>query len=269
MNYNEFEIIDAHTHIFPEKIAEKATVNIGSFYHIPMNDKGSSKNLIADMEKYNVKKALVCSTATVPEQTVSINNFIHEQCLANKQFMGLATLHPDYENIEEETKRIVSMGLHGIKIHPDFQKFCIDDRKAYKIYEIAEAENLPMLIHMGDERYEYSRPVRLKKVLEDFPKLKVTAAHLGGYQRWEEALECLGGKFENLRYDTSSSQSILPAAYVRKLIDHYGIENCFFGTDFPMWNYEKELDAFLGLGYSYNEYQKMFSENFKEFYGIN
>ena len=78
----------------------------------------------------------------------------------------------------------------------------------------------------------------------------------------------IAGKFENLRYDTSSSQSILPPEFVKKLIDAYGLENCFFGTDFPMWDFEREAEALLSVGYSYDEYKKLFSENFKAFYGI-
>ena len=32
--YNEFKIIDSHCHIFPDKIAQKATDSIDNFYHI-------------------------------------------------------------------------------------------------------------------------------------------------------------------------------------------------------------------------------------------
>ncbi|MGN0606562.1 MAG: amidohydrolase family protein [Oscillospiraceae bacterium] len=266
-SYTDFEVIDAHTHIFPQKIAQKATVNIGKFYDLAMYDEGSSEALVKRGEKYNIKKFLVCSTATVPEQTTVINDFIKNECDKHPEFIGLGTLHPDFDDIEGEVDRIISLGLKGVKLHPDFQQFVIDDKKAYRIYEAIEGR-LPLLIHMGDERYEYSRPIHLKKVMEDFPELKATATHLGGYQRWEEALECLAGKFENLRYDTSSSQSILPPEFVKKLIDAYGLENCFFGTDFPMWDFEREAEALLSVGYSYDEYKKLFSENFKAFYGI-
>ena len=127
---------------------------------------------------------------------------------------------------------------------------------------------LPILIHMGDERYDYSSPLYLKQALKDFPKLKVIAAHLGGYQRWEEAIECLGSEFENLRYDTSSSLSLLPEEYSKQLISHYGLENCFFGTDFPMWNHQKELNALFNLDYSYEDYKKLLSQNFKDFFNL-
>lgn len=264
--YSDFEIIDTHSHIFPERISEKAAANIGAFYDLPMDEIGDSLRLIESGKKIGVKKYLVCSTATSKEQTESINNFIKAKCDRHSEFFGFGTLHPKMDNMEEEVERIISMGLHGIKIHPDFQKFNIDDNQAYKIYELIE-NRIPILIHMGDERYEYSRPHRLANVVKDFPKLKILAAHLGGYQRWDEAMEFLSGS-DNLKFDTCSSLEIIPKEFAVKLIRHYGVENCLFGTDFPMWNHEKEIKRFLSLGLTYEENRRILSENFKGFFSL-
>lgn len=264
--YSDFEIIDTHSHIFPERISEKAAANIGAFYDLPMDEIGDSLRLIESGKKIGVKKYLVCSTATSKEQTESINNFIKAKCDRHSEFFGFGTLHPKMDNMEEEVERIISMGLHGIKIHPDFQKFNIDDKQAYKIYELIE-NRIPILIHMGDERYEYSRPHRLANVVKDFPKLKILAAHLGGYQRWDEAMEFLSGS-DNLKFDTCSSLEIIPKEFAVKLIRHYGVENCLFGTDFPMWNHEKEIKRFLSLGLTYEENRRILSENFKGFFNL-
>jgi hypothetical protein len=132
-DYKDFEIYDAHSHIFPAKIARKATTVIGDFYKLPMYSEGSSEKLLKSGMEIGVKKYLVCSTATVPQQTESINSFIKAECDAHPEFFGFGTLHPDMDNIEAEVDRIISFGLHGIKIHPDFQKFDIDASEAYKI----------------------------------------------------------------------------------------------------------------------------------------
>ena len=124
-----------------------------------------------------------------------------------------------------------------------------------------------MLIHMGDNRYTYSKPERLARVVRDFPDLRVMASHLGGYRCWDEARECLTGK-ENIRFDTSSSLPMLEPAYARKLIEHYGVENCMFGTDFPMWNPAEEFERFMNLGFSFAENQRMLSGTFKEWFGL-
>ena len=91
----------------------------------------------------------------------------------------------------------------------------------------------------------------------------IFAAHLGGYQRWDEAEEYLAG-LENVRFDTCSSLEFLSCERARELIGKYGVENCFFGTDFPMWSHESELERFLSLGFTEEENRRMLAENFKE-----
>lgn len=262
----KYEIIDAHAHIFPEKIAENATVNIGHFYHIHMNDCGMSRRLTESGDKIGVSKYLVCSTATTPHQVSSINRFIAKECDAHKSFYGFGTTHPNSENIADDIKHIEELGLHGVKLHPDFQKFNADSDKAFKIYEIIEGR-FPLLIHCGDNRYDYSAPARIANIHKNFPKLKLIAAHLGGYQRWDEAESCLTG-LENVRFDVSSSLAFIPPEKAVHMIRTYGVENCFFGSDFPMWSHDEELERFLNLGLSEEENRLILAKNFKAFLGI-
>ncbi|MDE6679217.1 MAG: amidohydrolase family protein [Ruminococcus sp.] len=264
--YSKYEIIDSHAHIFPEKIAENATVNIGAFYDLHMESCGISKKLIESGSKIGVAKYLVCSTATTPHQISSINAFIANECRQNNCFFGLGTTHPDSENIEADIQQIKSLGLHGVKLHPDFQKFDADSREAFRIYEMIEGE-MPLLIHCGDNRYDYSAPQRIANIHKNFPKLKLHSAHLGGYQRWEEAEEFLAG-LENVVFDISSSMAFMPAERVVNMIRKYGVEKCFFGSDFPMWSHEEELERFLNLGFTVQENRMILSENFRRFYGI-
>ena len=260
-DFREYEIYDAHAHIFPEKIATKASQAIGDFYDIKMRYPGDSEKLIESGRKINVKKYLVCSTATVPEQTEKINEFIFEECKNHPEFIGFGTLHPDYENIEDEVERIIANGLHGIKLHPDFQKFNIDDNKAMRIYD-AIAGRLPVLIHMGDDRYDYSRPYRLVNVMKQIPQLKVFAAHFGGYRRWDEAVKCLLD-IDNVYFDTSSTLGCLEPEKSKELIKHFDKDKLMFGTDFPMWDHVEELNRFFALELSDEDNRKILGENFK------
>lgn len=260
--YSKYEIIDAHAHIFPEKIAENATINIGKFYDLPMRNCGMSEKLIESGDKIGVSRYLVCSTATKPAQVQSINNFIAEECSAHSSFYGFGTAHPDSEDIEADINQIKQLGLHGVKIHPDFQLFDMDSKGAYKIYEQIEGV-LPILIHCGDSRYEYSAPKKIANVHRDFPNLLILAAHLGGYERWDEAEEYLVG-LENVKFDTCSSLAFMSKERAAELIRKYGVENCFFGSDFPMWSHEAELEAIISLGFTEEENRRILAENFKE-----
>lgn len=183
-------IIDAHAHIFPDKIASRAADGISSFYDIPVRFDGSVGQLLKINRKAGVDRAIVQSVATVPEQVRNINNFISEQVrLHPEQLIGFGALHPDFPDIAGETERIISLGLRGIKLHSDFQRFNIDDPKAFPIYEAAEGR-LPILFHCGDARYDYSSPKRLYSVMKRFPKLTIIGAHLAGWTKWDEAADC-------------------------------------------------------------------------------
>ena len=259
---SEYKIIDAHTHIFPQKISQKAVDSIGKFYGLSMSYNGLADTLIKSGETIGVSKYLVCSTATKPEQVESINDFIYEECKLHSEFVGFATLHPDFDDVDAEFERILKRGYKGIKLHPDFQEFNIDDEKAFKIYERAQKAGLFILFHTGDNRYDFSAPKRLANVCEKFPDLKCIAAHFGGYRRWDEAYEYYKD-YENIYMDTSSSLFMLKKDKVFKFFERYGIERFFFGTDFPMWTHKEEYDNIISLGLSREDTQKIFYDNFE------
>ena len=177
-----------------------------------------------------------------------------------------AALHGDYEDLAGEVDRVIGMGFKGIKLHADFQRTPIDSPGSYRIYEAIEGR-LPVLMHMGDYRHDYSHPTMLAKVLRDFPKLKVMASHLGGFAAWDEAESVLKSN-ENVRFDTSSAVCLMSPERAVRLIRHYGVENCMFGTDFPMWDPKAEAERLLSLGFTFEDYKKMFSENAKAFLEI-
>jgi predicted TIM-barrel fold metal-dependent hydrolase len=262
----EFEIIDSHAHVFPEKIAEKATNAIGNFYGIEMKHVGTVEELKKSADEIGVKWQVICSSATKPSQVTAINDFIYGLCCENDKFIGFATLHPDYKDVDKEIQRIVERGFFGIKIHSDFQEFEIDSPKAVEMYgKIAKAD-LPVLFHLGDENGNLSNPASLRKVLEKNNDLKAIGAHFGGYRQWDESIKCFKGV--NMYFDTSSSLSFLSEDEVMGLFEAFGIDRFFFGSDFPMWGHRDEFERFMKLPLTNGERELVLSGNFKRLFNI-
>lgn len=251
-------IIDTHAHIFPQKIAKKATKATGHYYNIPMHGEGTVSDLLKSGSKIGVYKFIVHSTATKAEQVKSVNDFIASVQKENDSFIGFGTLHPDFGDIKREVERIESLGLKGIKLHPDFQRFNIDDKDAMPIYEAIE-DRLPLLIHMGDENRTFSHPKRLAHVLDRFSDLTVIAAHMGGYKMWDESMEYLVGR--DVYFDTSSTLMFLDSSRALEMIRAHGAKKVLFGVDYPMWSHEKELERLYGLGLSSDELELILWEN--------
>ncbi len=257
------QIINAHAHIYPEKIAQKATDTIGVFYDIKMEmPAGTAERLIEDGKKAGIDKFVVHSVATTAHQVRSINEFIKREVAEYPQFIGFMTLHQDLteEEVKHEVEWAIENGFKGIKLHPDFQKFNIDDENAEKFYWCASGK-LPILFHIGDDRFEYSKPERLVKMAKKYPDVNFIAAHFGGYRCWNDAVLYKGLK--NVYFDTCSSLPFISAERAKELIDMLGADRFFFATDFPMWDSVGELERFNKIPLSEKERQMIFSENIK------
>lgn len=255
-----YRAADTHAHIYPGKIAEKATASVGNFYHTDMLNVGLPHVLAERGKAAGIDRFLVCSVATKVEQVRSINEFIERKCREYPEFVGLAAWHQDVKDIGAELDDIQRRGLRGVKLHPDFQEFFIDDPRMIPFYEEMNRRGLPVLFHTGDNRTDFSSPRRLMNVLEKIPDFTCIAAHLGGYTEWEEAKRTLHGT--NVYVDTSSSLFALTKEQVRKSILHFGVEHTMFGTDFPMWDPAEEVERFLALGLSEEENRMIFYDNF-------
>lgn len=260
----QYEIWDMHCHIYPDKIAEKAVHTIGEFYGIAMDHPGSSTELIKSGDKIGVSRYLVSSAATTPMQVESINNFIASQCAEHPQFIGFGTLHPDMEDCEQEVARLKQLGLKGVKLHPDFQKFCIDSPRAIVLYRACAEARVPILFHTGDKRYSFSSPVSLASAMDKVPDMVCIAAHFGGYSEWEKVVPVLNR--DNVYFDTSSTLFELPAEKAGEMIEVLGEDKFFFATDFPMWDHVGELERFNKIKLTEKQREKIFSLNAKSFF---
>ncbi len=241
---NPFPVIDAHCHIYPEKIAAKAVAGTDRFYGTVAAGAGTVDDLLTMGDTAGVDRYVVHSVATTPKQVESINTFIADAVAAYPdRFIGLGALHPDCPDMAAEVHRIRELGLKGVKLHPDIQNFPCDDPRCHSIYALCEQEELPILMHTGDARYDNSNPNRLLPVLKAYPGLTVIGAHLGGYSVWEQAVEQLAG-CPNLYVDCSSCFWKLTPEEAVRYIRMYGAHRVLFGSDYPMWNVGREL-AFL------------------------
>lgn len=265
---NNYYVIDAHCHIYPEKIVERAVEGTSNFYNQPFAAKGTVNDLFFESKKAGIDKCIVQSVATTPKQVKSINEFICESVKnSNGKLIGLGTLHPDSTDIASDIEHLKELGLQGVKLHPDIQKFKIDDYRCLKIYEMCEKENIPILMHTGDNRYDFSNPNRLLPVLEIYTGLTVIGAHFGGWSIWDEAAHKLSG-INNFYVDCSSSLPYISIGKAREIIELYGADKVLFGTDYPMWSPTAELESFFKLGLTEADNKKILSENAKKLFDI-
>lgn len=260
------KFLDVHAHVFPETIAQKAVEYLENYYECKWDGTGLEQDLVSSLVAAKVNKCVIFSSATKEAQVRNINNYIAS--LQNKYphlFIGFGTMHRDFADYASELKRLRLLGLKGLKFHTDFQNFPLDDPKMMPIYEAA-GEDLPMLFHVGDKKSPLSSPDKLKKVIKNFPKHKIIAAHMGGYCVWQEAWKYLIGT--EVYMDISSTIRYIGVTEAKKLVLAHGVEKVLFASDYPAVRHQDAIKDVLALDLGDEANEMIFYRNAEKLLNI-
>ena len=241
---------DIHTHAFHPKIAHKVLSYLEDHYGIPPVGNGIVRDLAARIKDAGLDMAATHTAATGPAQVIPANNWA---IVMNKRpdIKAFGTLHPDYPGWEKELERLKDAGIRGLKFHADFQGFRLNDPSFLRIMEHLD-ESWLLMFHVGDDLppdENPSCPMKMARLVKDFPNLRMIAAHLGGYLHWQLALENLAGL--DVYLDTSSSLSFIDPSVLAAILDKHPRERLLFGSDYPLFDPAAEirqLESVAGLG---------------------
>ena len=260
------KFFDFHTHVYPPALAERATRATCDFYSLDTDFVGTAEALLARGRAAGVTGYLLLPVAVHPHGVRRVNEYIVEQTAAHPEFYGFGTIHHDMEHVLDELDHIRAVGLRGLKLHPDMQEINTDDERLYPVYERLCELQLPLMIHCGDKTRDFSHPRRLRRVLDRFPSLTVVAAHLGGWSKFDEALDCLGET--GCLVDISSCMPFLPPDEIVRYVRGYGAHRVLFGTDFPMQDPVAERERLLSLDLTDEEKERIAYQNAEKLLGI-
>lgn len=262
-------IIDFHTHVFPDKIASKAieklSFNAGGLeYHY----NGTVAGLKNSMIDSGTDVSVVLNISTNDHQQTSVNDFagsINDK----SSIFAFGSVHPDSKNALEELERIKAMGMLGVKFHPEYQQFSVDDEKMKPIYKKISSLGLITVFHAGED-YGFpppygATPEKMLRALSWFDS-PVIAAHWGGLGCSEAVIKHLCGT--DIYLDTSFSYGCIAKYYVQKIIELHGTEKLLFGTDSPWHTFKNEMRLLNSLGLSDTEKEQITSGNAKKLLGI-
>lgn len=265
------KILDCHTHTYPEAIAARAAENLGAFYNFVVTESGTLKTLEKDISDAGMDGFLLLPVATSPNNVDKINIGAAEQIKSARndgfEVYSFGCMHQEYPDFDKGLDLIQELGLMGVKLHPDLQAEDCDSDRLFSLYEKMEKRGLSLYLHAGDQRPEmqYSAPERIARIAETFPKMKICAAHFGGYRVWERAKKSLYGKYDNVWYDCSSSLHIIDTGYARELISACGTDRMMFGSDYPAISPQFCYDGFVKLGYEGEVADNILYHNLRRF----
>ena len=259
-------IVDIHTHCFNDKLAEKALRKLADASNVRPYGLGR----IGDIQDYVLKHAgvdyaVVLNVSTSPGYEHNVNNFSADIDMIDR-IISFGSVHPDYEDIYGELKRIKDMGMIGIKLHPDYQGYHFNDKKAYPIYEACQDLGLILLTHAGFDpispTHVHTTPEGALKVHRDFPDLKLIMAHMGGVYSSDDIERVIAG--ENIYLDTAVCANYVEPKTIKRLADKHGAEKILLGSDFPWDTTINEMRMLERSGLSSSQLDMIFGENARE-----
>ena len=250
-------IIDFHTHCFPDKIAGKAIDSLSKAAALIPQADGTANGLLNSMKENKVDVSVVLSIATTPHQMESVNNFAAE---LNKtpRLIGFGSVHPDAENVLDELERIAGLGLKGVKFHPEYQNFNVDDLKMRPIYKKISQLGLITVFHAGVD-YGFAAPYKcmpdaMARALKWFDS-PVIAAHWGGIMCHEEVIKHLCGL--PIYFDVSFGYGTVALPMIKKIVEKHGTDKLMFGSDSPWHRPTDDMRVLDALELDKNEINKI------------
>ena len=253
------KIIDFHTHVYLDRLAAKATRATCNFYGLDTDQTGTIDLLLQKGRAAGIARFVLLPVAVQPHGVRHVNEFIVEQTRLHPECYGFGTVHHDMDDMRGELDYIRASGLLGVKLHPDMQAINTDDARLFPLYEWLQQARMPLFVHCGDEHRDFSHPRHLRRVIDRFPDLTVIAAHLGGWSKWDDAVQYL--KDTKCYLDISSCMMFLSPEKVAEYVRAFGAERVLFGTDFPIWNAAEEVKNLLALPLTDDEKEQIFFRN--------
>ena len=275
------EMIDFHTHNFPDALAPRAVAVMVDKLKgclTPVGD-GTLATQIADMKQAGVSKSVVCPIATRPEQfqvifdrarAVRDGEFGQE---AAERLIQLCSVHPADGDFARHLKKIADAGFKGIKLHPYYQGFRLDDPLVVPFFSAVRDAGLFAISHCGlDLGFSGSPmtcgPAQIAALLRAVPGLVFVAGHLGGCggnpaHAADELLE-----FPSCHIDTAVISVCDDDPEARRIMAEWPADRILFGTDY-FWRDATHLAGWVRrFRTDPDDLRKIFSGNAKRLLGL-
>lgn len=261
-------IIDFHTHMFPDIIAERTLQKLSKSFGMAPDTDGTYDGLLSSAKDAAIDLAVVLPVVTKPLQFKTINEFAarHQE----GRILSFGGIHPASENYREELRTIKSMGMKGIKLHPDYQDIYFNDIRCKRVVDYATELGLIVSVHAGVDPLcpddVHCTPQMAAELIDEVQPEKLVLAHLGGNQQWDEVEEYLVGK--DVYLDTAVIfDYIEPEQFIRIMRNH-GSDKILFATDSPWAKQKKFVEIVKNLPITDEEKENVLGGNAERLLGI-
>ena len=263
-------IIDFHTHVFPDDVAQNAihklTSSIDNLYP-PVSD-GTVAGLLKNMESWKIDISVVLPVILKQSQVNKINEWMAG--ISSDKIISFGGIYPHTDDYKRDIDFVAGLGLKGLKFHAEYQNFILDDIYMLKIYDYALSKGLIIIHHAGfDPAFPMpyrSNPQKFLKVAEAMKGGIIVAAHLGGHNQWDDVEKYLAGS--SVYFDTSMGFEYYSDEQFIRIIKKHGTDKILFASDAPWSNAGNEIIKIKSLPMPKDDIAFILGLNAKRVLGI-
>lgn len=264
-------LIDFHAHIFTDALAPKARAVLmenshGAYTHCTDM---TLAGLLGYMDAHGIDKSVVLPIVTKQRQTETINRWAADINDGNR-IVSFGSIFPHTDDYKRDIDLVVSLGLKGIKLHPEYQAFDADEEGLMPLYEYAAEKGLIIVWHAGYDPIGAppyrSNPYMFARLADRLKGAKLVAAHLGGQEQWEDVYDVLAGR--DIYLDTSMASKYCPRELFEAIVEKHGADKVLFASDSPWSAAAEEAARLRTYGFSSDELEKIFHLNAEKLLGL-
>lgn len=246
--WREVPKIDFHTHIVLHERPES---------DLPLN---LPDDMLATMDTHHVERAVVLPInwseyfpLTPDERTdwLAANNDRQAALAASSggRFVAYADLalgdvYTPQRAAAELARAAGELGLRGLKIHPTDLDIPADDLRLVPVLRQAADLGLPVMVHSypsdSGPSFDYSAPHRIARMAVTFPDVTWIIAHLGGV-RFSDVIPI--ETYVDISGMLLGLCELYGVAFAERLLRRIGLERVLFGTDYPVFAYERYYEV--------------------------
>ncbi|MBI5559389.1 MAG: amidohydrolase [Deltaproteobacteria bacterium] len=256
--------IDFHTHAFPDTLAATTVPALEEQGNVRAALDGRIDSLLNSMDRAGISGSVVCSIATRPKQFRAILEW--SASIRGERIIPFPSFHPESLQALAEIEEIHRAGFKGIKLHPFYQDFFLDEPRLEPFFAKIADLGLILVMHTGFDigfpRELRADPRKIASVIKKYPGLKLIATHLGSWDQWEEVHGELAGK--NVYLDIAFSLEYLPGELARKIILAHPPDRVLFGSDSPWADQGNTIRLLKALSLGEEREKKILGENASE-----
>jgi hypothetical protein len=260
------KIIDFHVHLFPDKLFDAIWKSFLKHYHWNIIHQYYYQECIERLRQAGVGVMVYSNYAHRAGIAEGLNAWNIKILQEYDDLYCFAAYHPDDEHALDMARRLLeNPRILGFKLQLLVQNFYPFDERLFPLYELVIRKNKHLLFHTGTgpvgNQYVGLEP--FMKVLEKFPELPATVAHLGAheYAGFFGLLE----RYPGLYLDTAFF--LLPTPYEGYNLGAGYLEKyksrILYGSDYPnlITPWEAEIENLLQMNLSQEFYDKVFHDN--------